>query len=129
MNMSKNEESVIGATWLDMCLATLQNPKMSSNGEVQLEYVCIGRGEKDPGFDRLVQINDALKSTVERFQNAIRSSIFQDVLTTYVFVDGSKADVFFTYSGYRAKNRINAYSERYKELRALLGCVTVQPTT
>lgn len=127
--MDDNKESTAGATWLDMCIAALQKPKMTPNGEVRLEYVFIGRSDNDPGFDRLIQINDTLKSTVEHFQNTIRSSVFKDVLTTYVFVGVSKADVYFKYSGHRAKNRIKAYSERYEELRAVLGGVTVQLTT
>lgn len=127
--VTAEKDSTAHAAWFDKCLETLQSPKMSSNGEVQLEYVFIGCGEKDPGFDRLIRINDALKSAVGHFQNTIRSSVFKDVLITYVFVCADKADVYFKYGGHRAKNRIKAYSERYEELRAVLGGVTVQITT
>lgn len=127
--VTAEKDSTAHAAWFDKCLETLQSPKMSSNGEVQLEYVFIGCGEKDPGFDRLIQINGALKSTVAHFQNTIRNSVFKDVLNVYVFAGVNRAVVYFKYGGHRAKNRIKAYSERYEELRAALGDVTVQLTT
>lgn len=126
MVILKAEKQRKSDEWFDTCLERLKNPKMSSNGEVQLEYIFIGRGEKDPGFDRLIRINDALKSAVGHFQNTIRSSVFKDVLITYVFVCADKADVYFMYGGHRAKNRIKAYSELYKKLKTSLEPVTVK---
>lgn len=126
MAILKAEKQRKSDEWFDTCLERLKNPKMSSDGQIRLEYPAICRSERDRGFEKLIDINDSLKSEVRRFQSVIRESVFKGVLTTYVFVFAGKATVYFLYSGHRTINRIKAYSELYKKLKTSLEPVTVK---
>lgn len=126
MVMLKAEKQRKSDEWFDTCLERLKNPKISSDEQIHLEYPGICRSERDRGFEKLIDINDSLKSEVRRFQSVIRESVFKGVLTTYVFVFAGKATVYFLYSGHRTINRIKAYSELYKKLKTSLEPVTVK---